>query len=301
MCHKFVAGFAFVAASWAGMTWVSAQTHAAAANPSIAVAAPWSAEHDVGPAFAPDDDTVVFARGRSTARRLYISHRRHGRWSPPQHAPFSNQWMDFEPMMAPDGSYLVFVSNRPARAGGKPLDGFFNGKLHANRGGNLWRVDYRNGKWGKPVRLPDIVNVGTSVYSPTVSADGSIYFTLPDPHTHNTRIYVSHRAGSRYQAPQAVAFSKGVISDYDPAVAPDGSFIVFSSDRPPTPQNHSGLFVAFRTGDGWRRPEPLGVYGYEARLSPDTHTLYFTADDNGRIHRFDLAAWRVRNGGGTAR
>ncbi len=300
--HRFLAGLVFTMASCAGSAWGHAQAaKSAPADASPGVTAPWATSGAVGPAFSPDGNTVVIARGHATARRLYVSHRRAGKWSQPERAPFSNRWMDIEPALAPDGSYLVFVSNRPATPGGKPLAGFFNGKLHPDRGGNLWRVDHSGGSWGTPVRLPGVVNAGTSVYSPTVAADGSIYFTLPDPHTRLTRIYVSHHVAGHYDAPRPVSFSNGVNSDFDPVVAPDQSFIVFGSNRPPTPRNHGELFVVFAQPHGWGTPIPMNVYGYEARLAPDRRSVYFTADSDGRIHRVSLSRWLARHAAGARR
>ena len=62
--------------------------------------------------------------------------------SPPLAAEMSKVPLSvtLEPAMAPDGSYLVFASNRPAHAGGSALDGYFNNKPRPGRGGNLWRV-----------------------------------------------------------------------------------------------------------------------------------------------------------------
>lgn len=298
MRRSIAIGLIFGALACTGAGIAGAQTrNAEPGDTSLAVSAPWAAGKDnTDPTFTPDGNTVVFAHGKGTARGLYVSRRSGGRWSEPELLPFSRQWMNFEPTFAPDGAYLVFVSNRPAHPGDKPLDGYFGGKWHAARGGNLWRVDFSAGQWGVPVRLPAIVNADISTYSPAVAADGDVYFTRPDSDTHNTRLYLSRRVDGRYQAPQPVTFSDGVIADYDPAIAPDGAFIVFSSDRPPTPQNHSGLFVAFRNGGGWSRPESLHLLGYEARLSPDAGTLYYSADADGRVHRFDLAGWRVQHG-----
>jgi hypothetical protein len=63
-------------------------------------------------------------------------------------------------------------------------------------------------------------------------------------------------------------------------VAPDESFIVFSSGRQPAPAKQAILFIAFAQNGHWSVPralEPL-VPGVEARLSPDLKKLYFSAD-----------------------
>jgi hypothetical protein len=265
--------------------------HAATPAPNGASAAtvmPWGAAGDADPTFTPDRHTVVFAHGSGSTRRLYVAHWRDGAWSTAERAPFSGAWMDFEPTMAPDGSYLIFISNRPTTPGGKPLDGYWGGKSHPGRGGNLWRVDFKDGRWGVPVRLPDLVNVSTATYSPAVAADGSVYFTHPDPQTRHTRLYVSRCTDGRFQPPQPLSFSDGVTADYDPAVAPDQSFIVFSSERAPMPAGSSGLFVAFAAAGGWGTPVSLATAGIEARLDPGLHTLHFSGSDH-RIHSLSLA------------
>lgn len=270
--------------------------HATTASPSGAVVTanvPWEAVGDADPTFTPDRHTVVFARGGGSTRRLYVAHWRDGAWSTAERAPFSGAWMDFEPTMAPDGSYLIFISNRPSTPGGKPLDGYWGGKSRPGRGGNLWRVSLKNGTWGTPTRLPDLVNVSAATYSPAVAADGSVYFTHPDPQTRHTRLYVSRCIDGRFQPPQPLSFSDGVTADYDPAVAPDQSFLVFSSERAPTPPGSSGLFVAFATAGGWSAPVPLDSTGIEARLAPDLRTLYFSGPDK-HIHTLSLAARLAR-------
>src|SRR6185437_4491321 len=119
--------------------------------------------------FAPDGATVYFDQQAGASGFIMEAHRVGGGWSAPRIAPFSGQWLDHDPAMALDGSYLVFTSNRPDVAGGAPL-----------HGGHLWRVDRRGDGWGAPVRLPDTVNVGTAVYAPGAAAA------------------TSHRSGSRW-------------------------------------------------------------------------------------------------------
>lgn len=260
-----------------------------------AVDAPWALPDDASPAFSPDGRTVVFARGHAATRRVYFSQRPGAGWSVPQPVPFSGKaWTDLEPAMAPDGSYLVFVSNRPPLAGGKALDGAYEGQSAPGRGGNLWRVDRTAGGWGEPIHLPLPLNAGTSVYAPAVAADGSVYFMQPDPVTDHFRLYRSRLVQGRYLAPEPLSFSDGRLADYDPAIAPDQSFIVFSSDRSPSTASTSALFVAFARGQGWGTPLPLGPSGIESRLSPDRSVLYFSGSDR-RIHRFALGAWLKRH------
>jgi Tol biopolymer transport system component len=273
--------------------WLDAPSAMAPATSRLLPAElPWGSGNDASPAFTPDGQTVVFARGQGPTRRIYLSHRQAGIWSTPERAPFSDQWMDLEPAMAPDGSYLVFISNRPAKAGGKALDGYFGGKPQPGRGGNLWRVNREGNRWGTPVRLPDIVNASPATYSPAVAADGSLYFMRPDPQSHRLRIYFSQFSDGRFQPPILLPLpsSQGVTADVDPAIAPNKSFIVFSSNRKPAAADASDLFLAFATPAGWGPPIHLGPSGQEARLDPNLSTLYFTAADN-RIHHMSITPW----------
>jgi hypothetical protein len=240
----------------------------------------WGQGPDASPAFTPDGKTVYFTHADGEKRTIMVSHLHQGRWSAPTIAVFSGQWRDIEPAMAPDGSYLVFVSNRPIVDGGKVLDGYFGGAVRPGKGGNLWRVDRTGSGWSEPVRLPDIVNGQSAIYSPAVARNGNLYFAQPDPKTKKTRMFRSQVLAGQYAAPEPLPFSDGVISDYDPVVAPDESFIIFSSIRPPTPKEQSGIFLSFFRHHQWTTPIPFAPFliGIECRLSPDSKTLYFTTD-----------------------
>src|SRR5262245_28944709 len=75
--------------------------------------------------------------------------------------PINTQFNEFEPLIAPDESYLIFM------AGGRP-DG---------RGGfDLYLSYNRNGAWTKPANLGDKINSSGNEYSPTISPDGKYFF-----------------------------------------------------------------------------------------------------------------------------
>jgi len=238
---------------------------------------------DAAPAFSPDGQTVYFHRsGVAMTGTILVSRRRAGVWSRPEVAVFSGQWQDIEPAMSPDGNYLIFSSNRPIVAGGKVLDGMWNSQRYPGGGGNLWRVDRVGAGWGEPRRLPDLINSDSSVFSPAVTADGSLYFMKPVRDTGRFHLYRSALQNGVYQAPVVVSFSAAdSVSDVDAAVAADESFIVFSSRR--APAKAMELFIVFRKGGIWGEPRPLGaevnrgLYSIESRLSPDGRRLYFSS------------------------
>jgi hypothetical protein len=237
---------------------------------------------DGAAAFTPDGDTVIFMRGSADGFTLMESRRRHGRWSTPQPAPFSGRWRDLDPAMAPDGSYLVFVSNRPATPGGRPLDAVHAGRRSTGHGMNLWRVDRHGDRWGTPVRLPDTVNTSSTTFAPSIAADGSLYFigcAVPDG---DFRLLRAAYRNGRYAPPSVVAIGDAGAQIRDPAVAPDRSFIVFSLESPA--QRSYRLAIAFRTSAGWSPPLDLGdavnggTHSMGAQLGPDHRTLYFYSD-----------------------
>jgi Tol biopolymer transport system component len=242
--------------------------------------------HDLSPAFTPDGRTVYFTQGTPATSTIVVAHLQGDRWSTPEVAPFSGAWRDFEPAMSPDGGYLIFVSNRPkdangASAGGGALDAFYQGKAQPGGGGNFWRVTRQGAGWSEPVRLPDIVNRTTGTFSPAVARNGALYFMEPDAKTSEFRLYRAAHCDGAYLTPEPLPFSDGSFRDVDPAIAPDESFIVFSSNRPPA--KDLDLFIAFQRDGRWSAPEHLGmtVNGagseIEARLSPDARTLYFSS------------------------
>jgi Tol biopolymer transport system component len=275
MRSKLTIGFAFA--------FVATTALATSDEPAIFVPGVISGPaHDSAPAFTPDGRTVYFGRGNNAADFILVSHLVGATWSEPAIAPFSGQWLDMEPAMAPDGSYLIFVSNRPVVTGTPPIDGAIGDKLLPGKGANLWRVNRVRNSWSEPTRLPDNINSSGSTYAPSVSANGDLYFMRPDGEKSRFRIFMAKRTTEGYENPVAVSFSDGLDTDVDPAVAPDQSFIVFASGR--HAKKDMDLFIAFRRGDGWADPVYLGdkinspTSDAEPRLGPDRHTLYFSSE-----------------------
>jgi hypothetical protein len=246
--------------------------------------------NDGAPTFSPDGNTLFFTRSTTHWSVIVESHKVNGQWSRPALAPFSGEWPDSSPAMSTDGSYLVFQSTRPAISlatrpkEGEPLSGIVS---------NLWRVDRVGSGWSKPVRLPDTVNIGKSIWKPSIAADGTIYLTVIDEKG-GKRLFSSQYSNGTYQQAQPLSFSDGTTADVDPEIAPDGTFLVFCSSGRLAADSKDHLFIVLKKAEGWgpvvqiRYQGDEKPYGYstddEPRLGPDHRTLYFSSDRVVPVH-----------------
>src|SRR3984957_15835876 len=87
-----------------------------------------NADSDDTPAFTPDGNTVFFDRTSGSHKSVMVAHRINGRWAAPEIAPFSGQGYDQNPVVSPDGSFLIFDSDRPIGRTGHSLVQTFFGK-----------------------------------------------------------------------------------------------------------------------------------------------------------------------------
>jgi hypothetical protein len=246
--------------------------------------------NDGAPTFSPDGNTLFFTRSATHWTVILESHKVDGQWSKPTLASFSGEWPDSSPAFSPDGSYIVFQSTRPAiplaapPKAGEPIPGIVS---------NLWRVDRAGSGWSEPKRLPDAVNIGHSIWKPSIAADGTIYITVIDDKG-GKRLFSSQYKDGVYQPAQPLSFSDGTTADVDAEIAPDGSFLVFcSSGRPPS-DGKDHLYIVRKSGAGWgpvvqiRYAGDEKPYGYstddEPRLGPDHRTLYFSSDRAVTVH-----------------
>jgi WD40-like Beta Propeller Repeat len=295
LLKRYVVSVGFASFCTASCLAMSTQDAVGAASslPSPQIFAPGEISgpaNDGAPTFSPDGSTLFFTRTAANWTVIVESHKVNGHWSRPVIAPFSGEWPDSSPGMAPDGSYIVFQSTRPkvpltsAPKAGEPV---------AGRVSNLWRVDRVGDGWSEPKRLPDAVNInGLSIWKPSVAADGTVYLTAIDAKG-SKRLYASQYKDGAYQEAQPLAFSDGTTMDVDPEIAPDGSFLVFvSAGRWPGMQKDH-LFIVLKKGDGWGAVTPIRYAGDdkpsfstddEPRLGSDHRTLYFSSDRVVPVH-----------------
>lgn len=247
-------------------------------------------------AFMPDGNTVYFDRSSGSHKTIMVSHKIDGRWTKPKVAGFSGRWFDQDPVVAPDGSYILFDSNRPTTAGGRPLtQDYFRGG--PGPGSNLWKVRRRGGHWSKPEWLGPVINDDVFVDFASIAADNTLYFMRWDRQAKVMRIWRARYRAGRYSSPVRVNFGSPDISIHDPAIAPDESFVVFDYGK--VKGGLGRLCIGFREGDHWSSPVDLGDVVNEdvpwgSHLAPDGRTVYFTGQSG--IWRLSLTPWLRRHG-----
>jgi len=249
-------------------------------------------DSDDTPAFLPDGNTVFFDRSDGPRKTIMVSHRINGHWSLPQIASFSGRWYDQNPLVAPDGSFLLFNSDRPVTVGGKPLVQKYFAGGQEGPGSNIWRVDRKGDRWGDPVWLGPTINSDVFIDFSSLASDGTLYFMLWDASQKSMHVWKSRYKDGSYLAPEFVTLGDPAETIHDPAVAPDQSFIVFDSGR--VKGGLGRLCIAFREGDHWGKPIDLGdslnnELPWGSHLDPDGHTIYFTGKSG--IQQFSLAPW----------
>ncbi len=104
--------------------------------------------------------------------------------------------------------------------------------------------------------------------------------TMADGHFH---LFVAKLERGIYASSTPAPFDDSRYSSFDPTVAGDGSFVIFSSNRPPAKAGKNGVFISYDRNGTWTTPADMGPSvnpngdTTEARLSPDGRSLYFTS------------------------
>jgi Tol biopolymer transport system component len=215
--------------------------------------------------FMPDGKTVFIADGQTIVYSSLIN----GKWTKTIAAPFSGHWKDWDPALKPDGSRLVFVSNRP-------LEGMKQDSPQKDN--HLWYVDHSpSGAWSTPRHFDGPVNVtGLNDYGPSVSGTGSVCFCSRNREG-NKKMggYYVKWLGDHFAKPELLPLN-GDSEVYDPFIAPDESYIIFVSN--------GDLYISYRQTNGWSQGTKLspvvnnGNGNSDPYISPDGKWLYYNQD-----------------------
>jgi Tol biopolymer transport system component len=241
---------------------------------------------------SPDGQRVLFARSRvwfpaSRIAAIFQVDRNPNGWGEPAPAAFSRGFSDVDPFWLRDGSAVLFSSMRPAE--GRPRKDF-----------DLWMTPVTGGGFGPAVNLGPSINSEADDLYPSVTRDGTLIFGSERTNTGargGWDLYISRRgADGRFGPAENLGAPVNTEAwEYNPAIAPDGSFLIFASLNRPGGAGAGDLWFAKRQADGrFGTPVPLagGVNtaadDYHPSLSPDGRTLFFIRRDAARGQAADF-------------
>jgi Tol biopolymer transport system component len=206
-------------------------------------------------------------------------------WTKPVPLPFTAGYTDRDFTMSPDGNRIYFGSNRPRKQGGpvqKRLDIFVTERL-------------ATGQWSVPAALGPPVNSDYGENYPCAAANGNLYFFSCRPDgMGGCDLYMSKQVKGRYEIPVLLpAAVNSEKHDWDAFIAPDESYIIFSSQDRADSVGGQDLYISFkRPGGAWTQAKNMGPAVNSAYaeicpvVSPDGKYFFFTSRRRGKADIF---------------
>ncbi len=216
--------------------------------------------------------------------------------------PLNTQNVEYNPIISPNGRYIVFQSNRPGGQGGM----------------DFWLSENRNYKdrtgkpsWMEPINLNELSTIGfDGPFTIQFDEEGrpkEIYFTSIRTEAtgkdgfKGLNIYYTHRESSldKWSIPIHLNDLNSDFDDKMPAISPDGKYLVFSSNRPGG-FGEFDLWISERVHNAddpnpkWSRPINIGnkVNTKDNEIMPYFHydnlTLYFSTDRDDEYHKYNF-------------
>jgi Tol biopolymer transport system component len=205
-----------------------------------------------------------------------------GKWIHPQVVPFASRFFDSDnPCFSPHGDKLFFTSWRP--------QSWYQVFEHSE---GIWYVEREEDSWSKPKSVGQAINSMNLHWQLSVSERGSLFFSSEGD------IYQSRIHTNQYQAPIKLAEEiNSPFKEGHPYIAPDESYLIFSSNRQVESMGDFDLYVSVQRDDGvWSQAINLGV-GVNSDdqdlypvVSPDQNFLFFISNRDGmyRVYWVDF-------------
>ncbi|MBE0679623.1 MAG: PD40 domain-containing protein [Bacteroidales bacterium] len=232
-------------------------------------------------AITPDGNEIFFCREAGNYRyaTIFYSRRSDDVWSSPEVFEFCTnpEYKYIEPHLSPDGTKLYFISTMTADSASEGNE-------------DIWVCTKRDGEWSEPRNLGAPVNATSKEYFPSVTVDGTIYYTHPDTATNEESIFRSRLVDGAYQVPEKLGPNVNIgRARYNAFVAPDESYIIIPAYGMPDSFGATDYYISFRDSlDNWSQPVNMGpginstfAREWSASVSTDGNYLFFMSDRMG--------------------
>jgi hypothetical protein len=193
------------------------------------------------------------------------------KWSEPQVLSFANN--GFSPVFSPANNAL-----------------FYSSGTWPSKSGSIWFCKRNGTHWGQPEMLKEPINLntGNNNWGFSIAKDSTLLFTSKRADAkgeYDYDLYISEPINNEYKNAINVVNINSSTSEYSAFIAPDKSYIIFSSQRPGN-YGWDDLYISFRKKDSsWSNPENLGTgintvnAEYSPHVTPDGKYLIYSVWD----------------------
>lgn len=201
---------------------------------------------------SPDGNEIYWTAnlGRFTYSIVLCVKRIDGVWSLPEVAHFSTNanYRYLEPHISPDGSKLYFASNQPDSANKRYEENF-----------DIWYCDKTENGWSEPKSIGSPINGDLPEFFPSVTDDGSMYFTR-DLEGGISRIFRSRFIDGKYSEPEQLPEQVNCgLSTFNAFVAHDESYVIVPAYGMEDTYGATDYYITYRNEDDeWCEPINLG-------------------------------------------
>lgn len=218
-------------------------------------------------AFLNNGKVCIFSNVRGG---ILYTFQKNGVWTVPQKAPLNYEGHEYNFNAGPKGKNIYFTSRRPT-TGRDP---------HTDL--NIWVLPWERDRWGKPYPLPFPPNTkGQDEIHPTLTLNDTIYYFTPDrAGSKASKIYRRKWLKGKYSQDEEIGWPvNSGWDEFDPVVASDESFMLFSSRRPGS-FGKDDIYACFMSNHKeWSDPvnlgEPYNTRDYEHRINLVPGAKYF--------------------------
>jgi len=221
-------------------------------------------------------------------KTIYFCKYENGRWTDAQVAKFSGEYSDNTPFYYKEK--LFFSSNRNQNQLSDSLKAL-HWTLKPNS--KVWFSELVDNEWNEPVIFSNPFDKDPKIMNLNFSSKGNMYFLSHlKGVTQQCGIFYAKKNGMDFSEPQSLPILiNSNYMDWTPFIAPDESYIIFSSTRNTLRDDYGDLYISYKNNDGnWSEPiymgDKINTNSQERfpSVSPDGKYLFFTrwTQENGQ-------------------
>ncbi|MCU4175385.1 hypothetical protein [Carboxylicivirga sp. N1Y90] len=211
-----------------------------------------------------------------TFSTIVVSKEVNGVWTQPEVVAFASnpKYIYLEPALSQDDNKLFFLSNQPKN------------QVDTISDEDIWVVDRASDGWGEPYNLGAPINTNDKEFYPSITEDGTMYFTREKEGQRKSAIYRSRLLDGVYQEPELLPEQINCgAGRFNVSVAPDESYVIVPAFGLKDGLGGVDYYIVFNNFDGtWTEPINMGETinsstGNEWSLyvTPDMKYFFFMA------------------------